>query len=340
VKIELLYFDGCPNHEAFLPHLRELLSRERITDEVRLRRVESSEDAERERFLGSPTLRIDGRDVDPGAAERGDFGLKCRLYRTDSGVSGVPHDDWIVQALRAVPDEDQRPPRDAERGAPRFSPLDLAFWASDRLGALGAGERSVHRRILRQLASGRSVTDEQLAEWAAAEGLDADEVATTLEEHDLAHRDRERGGIGIAYPFSAKPTAHRVRLAGGAEVFAMCALDALGIAFMTDQATQVSSSDSVSGEPIEISVDPAGSSHWRPQGAVVVVACAGSGPSAAWLCPNTNFAASTAEGRAALDAVAGASGMLLSLPDAIEAGGSIFGSMLAPEAVDAEADRG
>ena len=67
MRIELLYFDGCPNHEAFLPHLRELLSRERRTEEVRLRRVESPEHAERERFLGSPTLRIDGRDVEPGA---------------------------------------------------------------------------------------------------------------------------------------------------------------------------------------------------------------------------------------------------------------------------------
>lgn len=112
MRIELLYFDGCPNHEAFLPHLRELLSRERRTEEVRLRRVESPEHAERERFLGSPTLRIDGRDVEPGAAERGDFGLQCRLYRTEGGVSGAPHDDWIVQALRAVQDDDQGGRRD------------------------------------------------------------------------------------------------------------------------------------------------------------------------------------------------------------------------------------
>ena len=232
----------------------------------------------------------------------------------------------------------------AERGAPpRVSPLDLRSWAADRLEALGAGERSVHRRILREFASGRSVTDEQLGEWAAAEGLCADQVATALEEHDLAHRDRELGGIGVAYPFSAKPTAHRVRLAGDAEVFAMCALDALGIAFMTDQATQVTSSDFASGEPIEISVDPAGSSRWRPQEAVVVVACAGGGPSAACLCPNTNFAASPADGRAVLESVAGGSGMLLSLPEAIETGRSIFASMLAPEAheaADPHVDRG
>lgn len=67
MRIELLYFDGCPNHERFLPRLHELLDRADITHEFQMRRVESIEDAERERFLGSPTLRVDGRDVEPGA---------------------------------------------------------------------------------------------------------------------------------------------------------------------------------------------------------------------------------------------------------------------------------
>jgi len=100
MKLELLYFDGCPNHEAFLPRLRALLDREGIEEQVRLRRVESPEAAERERFLGSPTLRVDGRDVDPGAAQRTDYGLKCRLYRTAAGTSGTPADEWVLQALK------------------------------------------------------------------------------------------------------------------------------------------------------------------------------------------------------------------------------------------------
>lgn len=97
--IELLYFDGCPNYEAFVPHLRELLERERIEEDVHLVRVESPEDAESMRFLGSPTLRIDGTDVEPGAAERSDYGLKCRLYRRGGEVSGTPPDEWVLQAL-------------------------------------------------------------------------------------------------------------------------------------------------------------------------------------------------------------------------------------------------
>lgn len=67
--------------------------------EVKLRHIGSVEDAERERFLGSPTIRVDGRDVDPGAGGRGDFGLKCRLYRSEERTSGLPPEEWIHVAL-------------------------------------------------------------------------------------------------------------------------------------------------------------------------------------------------------------------------------------------------
>ncbi len=99
MRVELLYFDGCPNHERLLPRLRELVADADPDAEVELRRVGSIEAAERECFLGSPTLRIDGVDVDPGTAERTDFGLKCRLYRSDEGTSGIPPERWIRDAL-------------------------------------------------------------------------------------------------------------------------------------------------------------------------------------------------------------------------------------------------
>ncbi len=101
LKVELLYFDGCPSYEMLLPRLEALLNREGIKVPVELRPVESLEAAERERFLGSPTVRIDGEDVDPDAASRLDFGLKCRLYRTEEGTSGVPPERWISEALEA-----------------------------------------------------------------------------------------------------------------------------------------------------------------------------------------------------------------------------------------------
>jgi hypothetical protein len=100
VRIEVLYFDGCPSHEALLPRLRELLDQAGVDEEIHLRRVESIEAAEQGRFLGSPTLRVDGRDVEPRAGERDDYGLKCRLYPGEQGMTGVPPDDWVLAALR------------------------------------------------------------------------------------------------------------------------------------------------------------------------------------------------------------------------------------------------
>lgn len=100
MKIELLYFEDCPNFKALLPSLRTLLRGEGIDEEVELRQVQTTEAAERERFLGSPTVRVDGIDIDPGAGEREDFGLKCRIYRSREGASGIPPEQWISDAVR------------------------------------------------------------------------------------------------------------------------------------------------------------------------------------------------------------------------------------------------
>jgi hypothetical protein len=108
MKIEVLYFDGCPNHEPLLSRLRDLLAQSGVVTDVGLRRVESVEAAERERFLGSPTLRIDGQDVEAGAERRTDFGLKCRLFATPDGLRGTPADEWVLDALARTAAESGR----------------------------------------------------------------------------------------------------------------------------------------------------------------------------------------------------------------------------------------
>ena len=100
MRVEVLYFDGCPNHDALLPHLRELLVSAGAPTRIDLIRVEDADAAARERFLGSPTVRVDGKDVEPGADERTDFGLKCRLFATREGLRGMPADEWVLAALR------------------------------------------------------------------------------------------------------------------------------------------------------------------------------------------------------------------------------------------------
>ncbi len=99
MKVEVLYLDGCPSHAALLPRLQKLASEAGVEEQIVLRRIDTTEAAEGERFLGSPTVRVDGVDVDPGAADRTDFGLKCRIYRSKGSVSSTPADEWIRLAL-------------------------------------------------------------------------------------------------------------------------------------------------------------------------------------------------------------------------------------------------
>jgi hypothetical protein len=100
VKVELLYFDDCPNHEAVFRSLRRALDRAGVSVDIECRRVISVEDAQRWRFLGSPTVRIDGEDVDPSAAGRSDYGLSCRVYRSAEQTFGTLPEGWIAAAIQ------------------------------------------------------------------------------------------------------------------------------------------------------------------------------------------------------------------------------------------------
>jgi hypothetical protein len=51
------------------------------------------------RFLGSPTIRVGGRDVEPYTEERTDYGLSCRVFRTEAGIAGQPDERWVRDAL-------------------------------------------------------------------------------------------------------------------------------------------------------------------------------------------------------------------------------------------------
>jgi hypothetical protein len=98
-RVEILHFQGCPN----LDPARELV--ERIARELHLEPsielidVADAEAATRLRFLGSPTVRVNGRDVEPGADGRTDFALACRVFGTDRGTARQPDARWIRDAL-------------------------------------------------------------------------------------------------------------------------------------------------------------------------------------------------------------------------------------------------
>ena len=102
MHIELLFIDDCPSHKALLPRLTNLLTQAGVSTPVNQRRMQTDADAQRERFLGSPTVRVDGVDIDPSANDRTDFGLKCRLYPTAEGLRGLPPDGWVLAALTQI----------------------------------------------------------------------------------------------------------------------------------------------------------------------------------------------------------------------------------------------
>lgn len=94
MKVELLYFDGCPAWQSALANLRVVLGEGHA---VYLLRVETPEQAEAVRFPGSPTIRIDGRDLFP--VQDGQYALACRIYKTPDGESGTPTVEMIESAL-------------------------------------------------------------------------------------------------------------------------------------------------------------------------------------------------------------------------------------------------
>jgi hypothetical protein len=97
--VEILYFDGCHDQQATRQLVERVAAKLAISPEIRLLEVPDLETAERLRFLGSPTVRVDGKDIEPGADAREQFMLACRVYHTPDGLRGRPHEHWLREAL-------------------------------------------------------------------------------------------------------------------------------------------------------------------------------------------------------------------------------------------------
>jgi hypothetical protein len=98
-QIEILTFDGCPNRERAIALVSRVVGEAGADVDVRVIDVPDAQTAVRTRFLGSPTIRVNGRDIEPGADERGDFVHSCRVFRTDRGLTGEPDPRWLHKAL-------------------------------------------------------------------------------------------------------------------------------------------------------------------------------------------------------------------------------------------------
>jgi hypothetical protein len=302
-----LYFEGCPNHHEAVALVQRVVDELGAPATVRQVDVPDAEAAEQSQFLGSPSIRINGTDIEPGAEERTDFGHSCRVFQTAAGVRPYPERQWIVDALL-------RPAALQVLEAARIPPKRTGKL---RVSRLSSSEQEVYREAMRALAQGRSFSK-----------TDDAEAFDVLAREDLVHTDAE-GNLTAAYPFSGRPTRHRVRIGEGDWTHAMCALDALGMSAMFNAAVEIESRDPITDEQITVHARPGKPTTWEPTSALVFAgAVQREGPAHYSCCDVLNFFASEKSARVYQSQHPELNGSIVEVPVAEVAGRIIFGDAL------------
>jgi hypothetical protein len=278
MKLEVLHVLDCPNLPPMLQRLAV------VTDlPVTTRLIETDADAARFGMAGSPTLLIDGTDPFT-AADECVCSVSCRLYHDEIGrIVPAPSVEQLRDAITAAVGTHQTPPP---------APAEVLSQWRTRALPLDPVEKAVHLAILTSFAvAGRAPAPGDLEQITAGSGRTAAELLAALHAVD-AIRLAPDGQIAVAYPFSATPTRHRVRIGSpndGVDVYAMCAIDALGIAAMTGRNTLIESVDVTTGHPITVTTRD-GVTSWDPQEAVAFVGADECGrPSADCCCDYLNL---------------------------------------------------
>jgi hypothetical protein len=317
--LTVLSVPECPNVDVLLGRLREVLAGHAADLDVIV--VDDDERARAWGMAGSPTLLVDG--VDPFAVAGGEASVSCRLYRgADCTVGGAPP----VADLRAALDVD------ATR---RHSAMGRGIEAVGR-GARGrrapaeGGLRTVQQAVLRAIAgSGALPAAVDLDRVAAPFGRRGAQVLRQLAAGDYLSLDADAHPRAV-YPFSLASSRHRVHIADGPAAWAMCAVDALGIAAMLGRAVSIESSDPITCEQIRVRCVPAAPAEAEPTGTVVYLgARPGDGPAARICCDVINFFTSAHSAARWAAVHSDVEGEIVSLADAEQVGRAIFGDLLA-----------
>ncbi|WP_433764890.1 alkylmercury lyase family protein [Prescottella agglutinans] len=281
-------------------------------------------------MTGSPTLLIDGKD--PFAEPDSVPSVSCRLYPVEGGgIDGAPSVAALRAALNLAPGTTsiEVPADPADCCAPATgdgSPIAaLGAWRGAAQPA-GPAERAIHHAILRTFATrGGPPSTTELETVAAEFDSSAQQILDRLHASDVIRLDAS-GSIDAVYPFSATPTAHRVQIADGARVYAMCAIDALGMSAMLGGVEVViDSADASTGEHIAVTVCGDEATADPATTVVFIGAQSAQGPSADTCCNYLNFFTD----RPAADAWATANphigGIVVDLDEATQCGAAIFG---------------
>jgi hypothetical protein len=97
--VEVLYVEHCPNFPAALALVQRVRAELGLDAEVRTTMITDQAAAERARFVGSPTVRVAGRDVDPEGELAAEYSLECRLYWHEHRLAGYPQERSVREAL-------------------------------------------------------------------------------------------------------------------------------------------------------------------------------------------------------------------------------------------------
>lgn len=245
--LTVLSVPECPNTPVLLERLHTVLAGEPADLDVVL--IENLEEARRWGMAGSPTLLVEAKD--PFAPLGVEASVSCRLYRSaEGGTFGSPSVIELRAALAA--------------SRPAFAGTDerqcteaLDRGGRGRLAPTEGGLRAMQQALLVAMArSGRPPDPAALDTIAQESGRRATELLRELAAVDFV--TLEEGSLRAIYPFSTVASKHRVRIAGGPQVWAMCAVDALGIAPMLGRDVTLDTQDPLTGCAITVQVTSAG----------------------------------------------------------------------------------
>ncbi|MEU0632802.1 alkylmercury lyase family protein [Streptomyces sp. NPDC005989] len=323
MRITVLTVPECPNAALAMERVAAALAGRAA--EVELVEIHDQQQATDLGMHGSPTILLDG--VDPFAPAGAVASVSCRLYRDADGTpTGAPSVTALREAFSGTY-RAQAAPGDCCEPVP----LDVVGRAGrGRRAPAERGLRAVHQALLWHFATtGTAPGPDVLEPIAAVAGRTAGEVLAELAAEDFVTLD-EAGQIRAAYPFSAVPTRHRVRIGSGVEVWSMCAVDALGIPAMLNTDAVISSTDPITAEPVTVT-SRNGSTVWEPLEAVVFIGQRpGGGPAATACCDALNFFTSVASARTWAKDHPGVSGRVVAQAGAEDIARQTFGPLLAP----------
>ena len=332
MRLEILQVPDCPNVRLLEQRIDSALAGTQVEVEITHRVLADAAAAADAGMTGSPTLLVDGADpfAEPGLVPS----VSCRLYRADGGgIEGAPSVAALRQALRLAVDELRGEAKEVRGDC--CAPVDSEGSALAALGGWrdaarpeGPAERAVHHATLRAFADrGEPPERTELDAVAAEFGDSGSAVLDRLHAKDVIRLDRG-GRIVAAYPFSASPTPHRVHIANATAVYAMCAVDALGMSAMLDAEVIIESVDPGTGDSITVTVRGEEVAA-NPATAVVFVGSeTGQGPSADTCCTYLNFFTAREVAQRWADDHPQVGGLVVALAEATRLGVAIFGGAL------------